>query len=192
MTTVSEQFSVPGKGASARSTVTWFAAALIGSAVIGLAGGLIWGEVAPRAMLQEISAGTAELMNAETRAFIGADAWFAGIAAIAGLLTGVLGYRLGIARRTGGARPLIAAALILGGVAGAFVMLWLGQQIGLSAYNHNLATSADGTIFPSSLTLGATSVLAFWPLMTAIVILIAEWGTRPTPEPTAPGPYPSA
>ena len=58
---------------SAWSAAAWFAAALAGSAALGLLGGLIWGEVAPRALLQEISAGTAELMNAETRAFIGAE-----------------------------------------------------------------------------------------------------------------------
>jgi hypothetical protein len=186
MATGPEEFSLAGKDASARSTIVWFAAALIGSAALGLLGGLIWGEVAPRAMLQEISTGTAELMNAETRAFIGADAWFAGIAAVAGLITGVIGFRFGVSRRRGsGARALVASGLILGGLAGAFVMLWLGQQIGLSGYNHNLASSADGTVFPSSLTLGATSALAFWPMLTAIVILIAEWGTRPAAEPAA-------
>ena len=69
-------------------------------------------------------------------------------------------------------------------------MLWLGPQIGLSAYNHDLASSANGTVFSSSLTLGATSALAFWPMLTAIVILIAEWGTRPTPSPPPPAPTP--
>jgi hypothetical protein len=169
-----------GDRPSARSAVAWFAAAVVGSAVLGLLGGLIWGEAAPRAPLQEISAGTAELMNAETRAFIGADAWFCGIAVVAGLLTGIIGYRFCIARRSGGTRAVVAAGLILGGVAGAFVMLWLGQQIGLSAYNQHLASSADGTVFSSSITLGAKSALAFWPMFTAIVILVGEWGTRPS------------
>ena len=59
----------------------------------GLLGGWIWGEAAPRATLQEISTGTAQLMNAETRAFIGADVWFCAIAVVAGLLTGILGFR---------------------------------------------------------------------------------------------------
>jgi hypothetical protein len=191
MTTVPEQFSVAGKDASMRSTVAWCAAAVGGSAALGLLGGLVWGEVAPRAMLQEISAGTAELMNAETRAFIGADAWFAGIAAAAGLLAGVIGFRFGVSRRAGGARAAVAGGLIGGGVAGALVMLWLGQQIGLSAYDHDLAASANGTVFASSLTLGATSVLTFWPMLTAIVILIAEWSTRPAQRPAPSGPYPT-
>jgi hypothetical protein len=160
------------------SAVAWFAATVAGSAALGLLGGWIWGEAAPRALLQEISTGTAELMNAETRAFIGADAWFCGIAAVAGLLTGIIGYRFCLSRRTGTTRAVIAAGLILGGLAGAFVMLWLGEQIGLSAYNQHLASSANGTVFPESLTLGASSALAFWPMFTAIVILIGEWSTR--------------
>jgi len=161
------------------SAAAWFAATVAGSALLGLLGGWIWGEVAPRAMLQEISTGTAELMNAETRAYIGADAWFCGIAVVAGLVTGIIGYRFCISRYYGGTRAVIAAGLILGGIAGAFVMLWLGEQIGLSAYNQHLASSADGTVFASSLTLGARSALAFWPMFTAIAVLVGEWGTRP-------------
>lgn len=167
-----------GTRSSAWPAVAWFAATAAGSAALGLLGGWIWGEVAPRAALQEISTGTAELMNAETRAFIGADAWFCGIAVVAGLLTGIIGYRFCLSRRTGTTRAVIAAGLILGGLAGAFVMLWLGQQIGLSAYNQHLASSANGTVFPESLALGARSALAFWPMFTAIVILIGEWSTR--------------
>jgi hypothetical protein len=169
------------KRTTARSTAVWIVTALVGSAVLGLLGGLIWGELAPRAALQEIGAGTAEVINAETRAFFGADVWFCGIAAVAGLLTGVLGYRFGVARHEGGARAAVTAALIAGAVAGELVMLWLGEQIGLSAYNHHLASSPNGTLFAASLALGSKSALAFWPLFTAIVLLIAEWSTRPAP-----------
>jgi hypothetical protein len=167
------------KRATARSTAAWIVAALVGSAVLGLLCGLIWGEFAPRAMLQEIGAGEAEVINAETRAFFGADVWFCVITVVAGLLTGVLGYRFAVAPREGGARAAVVAALIAGALAGEFVMLWLGEQIGLSAYNQHLASSANGTLFSASLALGSKSALAFWPLFTAVVLLIAEWGTRP-------------
>jgi hypothetical protein len=167
---------------TARSTAARIAAALAGSAVVGLLGGLIWGELAPRAMLQEIGAGTAQVINAETRAFFGADVWFCAIAVLAGLLTGALGYRFAVAPRGGAARPAVAAALILGALAGALVMLWLGEQVGLSGYNHHLASSPKGTLFSASLALGSKSALALWPLFTAIVVLVAEWGTRPAPR----------
>ena len=178
MTTEPQGSQVTAARPSARATAVWSVAALAGSAVLGLVGGLIWGEAAPRATLQEIGSGTAELVSAETRAFIGADVWFCGIAIVAGLLTGVLGYRFGVAPRTGGTRAAVAASLISGAVAGSFVMMWLGEQIGLSAYNQNLASSPNGTLFPASLVLGAKSALAFWPMFTAIVLLVAEWGTR--------------
>ncbi|MGH3164702.1 MAG: hypothetical protein ACRDN0_02270 [Trebonia sp.] len=151
---------------------------LAGSAVLGLLAGLIWGAAAPRAQLQKVSAGAAEYVNAETRAFIGADAWFCGIAVLAGLLTGVLGYRFLVARRAGGDRAAAVLGLVLGAVAGAFVMQWLGDQIGLSTFNHELATGANGTLFHASLALGAKSALAFWPLLTSAVLFVAEWGSR--------------
>jgi hypothetical protein len=169
------------KRTTARSAAVCIAAALVGSAVLGLLGGLIWGELAPRAMLQEIGVGTAEVINAETRAFFGADVWFCGIAVVVGLLTGVLGYRFAVVRHEGGARAAVVAALIAGAVAGEFVMLWLGEQIGLSAYNQHLASSPNGTLFAASLALGSKSALAFWPLFTAVVLLVAEWSTRPEP-----------
>ncbi|HVT69139.1 MAG TPA: hypothetical protein VHF26_15415 [Trebonia sp.] len=173
----------------ALSAAVWFAASLAGSAVLGLLGGLIWGEVAPRALLQKIGAGAAEVVNPETRAYFGADAWFVAIAAVAGLLTGVLGFRLAVARRDGVARAVAAAGLIAGAVAGAFVMMWLGGQIGLSGYSRHLASSRDGALFYESLSLGAKSALALWPLFTAAVLLVAEWGTRPGSDP-GPGPDP--
>jgi hypothetical protein len=172
----------PRRRPTARSSVVWFVGLLAGSAVLGLLGGLIWGEVAPRALLQEISAGTAEIVNTETRAFFGADVWFRGIAVVAGLLTGVLGYRLAVAPRDGAARASVALALLLGAVAGGFTMMWAGGQIGLSSFNQDLQSSPAGTLFYASLSLGAKSALALWPLLTALVLLIAEWGTRPAPE----------
>lgn len=179
---VPDSHGLRGTRATARSTAAWVAAVLAGSGTVGLVGGLIWGEFAPRAMLQEIGSGTAEVINAETRAFFGADVWFCAIAVIAGLLTGVLGYRFAVARRDGPARAAVAGALIVGALAGALVMLWLGEQIGLSAYHQHLASSPDGTVFSASLALGSKSALALWPLFTAIVLLVAEWGARPAPE----------
>lgn len=161
-------------GGGRRGAAAGLALALVGSAILGLPAGLIWGEVAPRALLREISVGTAEVIHPETSAFIGADGWFCLIAAVAGLLTGLAGYRFGIARRGQGAGAAVTAGLVLGAVAAGFVMLWLGEQIGRSGYTRDLASSPHGTMFNASLALGAKSALAFWPLLTAIVIVLGE------------------
>ena len=97
---------------------------------------------------------------------------------VAGLLTGLVGYRFAGARRDDAAGPASAAGLILGAVAGAFVMLWIGEQIGVSGYDQHLAASPKGTLFLAPLALGAKTALVFWPMATAIVILVTEWGSR--------------
>jgi hypothetical protein len=163
-------------------------AALAGSAVLGIVAGLIWALVAPRAVLQEVAAGEANFVNVESSAFIVADAWFCLITVVGGLITGVLGYRFGV-RRAGW---VAAAGLIAGAVAAALLTLWIGDNIGLGTYNHLLATSHKGVFFHASLALGAKSALAFWPLLTCVVIMTAETGARrsaaPPPDPAeAPG-----
>ena len=67
---------------------------------------------------------------------------------------------------------------MLGAVVAALLAWWVGDNIGLGTYNHLLASSPAGTVFHSSLALGAKSALVFWPLCTALVILLAETGAR--------------
>jgi hypothetical protein len=145
--------------------------------------GLIWAAVAPTALLQEIAHGEAELVNAESTAFIVADAWFALITAVGGLITGVVGYRVLVLR----AGAAATAGLVLGAVAAALLAMWVGDNIGLGTYNHLLASSSTGTFFHASLGLGAKSTLAFWPLCTSGVILLAEAGARRSGQPPARG-----
>jgi hypothetical protein len=146
--------------------------------VLGVVAGLIWAALAPRALLQEVGSGEAQVVNAETSAFILADAWFCLITAVGGLITGIVGYRL-LVRRAGWTA---AAGLVLGAVAAALLALWTGEHIGLGTYNHLLASSQDGTFFRASLALGAKSALAFWPGLTCLVILLAEYGGRRSTE----------
>ncbi len=162
--------------APARAAVAGLLVAVAVSVLLGLLGGLIWHVAAPRPVLQQISAGTAEVVNPETRAFIGADGWFCAISAVSGLLTGIIGYRIGIARRGLAIRTAVTIGLILGAVAGSYTMLWLGQEIGFDVYQHQLAGAGTGATYTASLTLGAKSALAFWPLLTSVVIVLAEIG----------------
>ena len=171
------------EGGLTKERLAAFAVALAGSALLGIGAGLIWAAVAPRAVLQEVARGQAEFVNVETSAFIVADAWFCLIVVVGGLITGILGYRF-LVRRTGWTA---AAGLVLGAVAAALLALWVGENIGLGTYNHLLATSQNGTLFHESLALGAKSALAFWPLLTSAVILLAESGARRSAADTGPG-----
>jgi hypothetical protein len=69
-------------------------------------------------------------------------------------------------------------------------MLWLGQRIGLGTYQHQLAKAVVGARFNASLALGAKSALVFWPLLTSIVIVVAEVGRNrdQAPEPAGLAP----
>src|ERR1039457_2717419 len=104
-----------------------------------------------------------------------------------GLAAGTLASRF-LIRRAGWSA---AAGLVLGAVAAAVLALWIGENIGLGTYNHLLATSQNGAFFHASLGLGAKSALAFWPMLTSAVILMAESGARRSAgpdRPDAPGP----
>jgi hypothetical protein len=170
------------EGGLTKERLAAFAVALAGSALLGIVAGLIWAAVAPRAVLQEVARGEAGLVNAESSAYIVADAWFCLIVVVGGLITGILGYRF-LVRRTGWTA---AAGLILGAVAAALLALWIGENIGLGTYNHLLATSPNGAFFHQSLALGAKSALAFWPLLTSAVILLAESGAGRPAAATGP------
>jgi hypothetical protein len=169
------------EGGPTKGRLAAFAVALAGSAVLGLVAGLIWAAVAPRALLQEVARGEAQVVNTESHAYISADAWFCVIVAVGGLITGVLGYRF-LIRRAGWPA---AAGLVLGALAASLITLWVGENMGLGTYNHQLATSAVGAFFNSSLALGAKSGLVFWPLITSLAILLAETGGRGSGKPLA-------
>lgn len=162
---------------STKRALTVFVIGLAASVVLGAIAGWIWGAVAPRAVLAEVQPGEASLVSAESTAFIAADAWFCGITLVCGLITGVLGTRLLV---KGDGWPA-AAGLVLGAVAGTFLAMWVGDQIGLPTYNHLLATASPGTLFNESIALGAKSALAFWPLVTSAVIALTTGARRPQP-----------
>src|ERR1700676_1042441 len=157
------------EGGPTKQRLAAFLAALAGSALLGVVAGLIWSAVAPRAVLKEIARGEAQLVNPESSAFIVADVWFCAIAVAGGLITGILGYRF-LVRRAGW---IAAGGLLLGAVAAAFLALWIGENVGQGTYNRLRATSQTGTFFHDALGLGAKSALAFWPMRTSAVILMA-------------------
>src|ERR1700760_3305749 len=101
--------SPPGPRRVTGRIITTFLATLAGTAILGIPAGYLWALIAPRALARVVSRGAASVVNAETTAFIAADAWFVLIATVGGLLTGILGYLYVVRRRDGAYGP--AAAL---------------------------------------------------------------------------------
>jgi hypothetical protein len=153
-----------GAGPSPGAALLALAAVVIGSALLGLAGGFAWAHVAPRVVYVVVSGG-ANAVNPETSAFIVADGWFCLIGAIGGAFCGLLGYRLAVMRY--GAVPM--AGLLGGGLGAAYIVLWIGQRAGRSAFESRLAASRPGTLLRAPLMLGAHGALAFWPLAAGLV-----------------------
>jgi hypothetical protein len=155
-------------------TITVFLATLAGTAILGIPAGYIWALIAPRALARIVSHGAANVVNAETTAFIAADAWFVLIATIGGLLTGILGYLYVVRRHDGAHGAPAALGLILGGLGATAIMWWIGDNYGHASFRHALLTKPAGTYLHGSLSLGSKSALIFWPLFAALAIALPE------------------
>lgn len=136
-----------------------------GTSLLGVAAGYLWAGVAPRALLVMVGPGAADAVHSETGAFIAADAWFCVIAAAGGVISGAAGYVLAV-RRHG---PLAMGGVLAGALAAAFIARAIGERSGLASFRHLLGTLPSGAHLHDSLTLGASSALAFWPMAAGLV-----------------------
>jgi hypothetical protein len=172
------------RGAAARGALVASAAVAGGTAVLGVAGGFAWAALAPRALLIMTGPRAAAVADAETSAFIVADAMFCLVCLAGGVISGLAGYLLAV-RRWG---PLPMAGVLLGALAAAFVARWVGQQDGLATFHHLLATLPAGARLRGTLTLGADPALALWPLAAGLVAgsLTALATREPDDDPATP------
>ena len=143
---------------------------LIGSALIGLAGGLAWTSFAPRAVYVVVGRGSANVVNPETSAFIAADGWYCLIGVAGGLVIGLAGYLLGV-RRYG---PAPMAAVLAGGVLAGLAARWVGENHGLRQFNTQLLTARQGTLLHAPLALAGDTSAALWPTRASLPAL-AFW-----------------
>jgi hypothetical protein len=141
---------------------------IVGSAVLGLIGGLVWAAVAPRVVYQvyTLNPPTAYAINPETSAFIAADGTYTFIGLGGGAVIGVLAYVFGVRRY--GPVPMVAA--VIGATAAAFLADWTGNHAsGASGFDAVLASSKPGVLLRAPITLGSHGAIAFWPMAAAAV-----------------------
>lgn len=143
---------------------------LLGSALLGLAGGLAWTTFAPRAVYVVVGRGSANVVNPETSAFIAADAWYCLIGVAGGLVIGLAGYLLGV-RRHG---PAPMAAILTGGVVAGIAARWVGEHRGLSQFNRQLLSTPHGTSLHAPLALAGDTSAAVWPTVASFPA-VAFW-----------------
>jgi hypothetical protein len=164
------------------------AVVLAGGGVVGLAGGLAWARLAPRPVFQVFGQGVAYVVNAETTAFIAADAWFCLIGVIGGLVLGGAGYLLAV-RRHG---PAGMAAVLVASLGAGLGARWVGQGAGLAQFNSALAAGHTGALVHAPLVLGGDTTAILWPAVVswpfgacvAAGALVLLYSRRPAPPVT--------
>jgi hypothetical protein len=175
------------------------AAVLLGTALLGVAAGLVWAAAAPRALAVVIGRDSADIVNPETNAFIAADGWFTLLTAIGGIISGLLGYLFAVRRH--GAPAM--AAVVVGGLGAALIAMWIGQQWGTAGFNHALQAGQPGALLHVPLALGGIGALAFWSLLAGLTAggieaasqlrerkaaraRVSPYGPSPVPRPEGP------
>jgi len=148
-----------GRPGSAAGSLVAALVILIVSGALGLAGGLAWAALAPRALYVVVAKGSAAVVNPETTAFIAADAWFCLIGAAGGMIIGLGGYLLAV-RRYG---PAPMAAILAGGFGAGVAARWIGQRQGLAKFDRQLLATHQGTLLHAPLALAGDTSAAIWP-----------------------------
>ncbi|MGW6332303.1 DUF2567 domain-containing protein [Nocardia rhamnosiphila] len=134
-------------------------------AVSVLVGGL-WGLLAPTERVLVVEPGRGAALVGESLHRFDATALFVGAGAVTGFLSAVAAWRW---RRMRG--PLQCAGLLLGSVAGAWVMAWFGNMV-VTWDNSRPEEPPVGQIVALPVELGTQLALVVQPLLAGLVILL--------------------
>ncbi|MEO3871627.1 hypothetical protein ABGB18_22660 [Nonomuraea sp. B12E4] len=136
-----------------------FAVTVLTLAALGVAAGLLWSGLTPRAPYEVTTQGTV-LADPSTQALIAADGWFAVITGGLGLLCGGVAWFVG-------RRFMLAVLLGLcaGGLLAAMLTLWAGSTFTIGAVVVEAAAVPGVKVVPGALRLTASGVLVSWPLL---------------------------
>jgi len=127
--------------------------------------GLTWGALAPRAVAV-LAAGRYLPADPSTDAHIAGDGYFLAAVLLAGAITGLMAW--GFGRRHGAA---VVSALAVGGLGAAFVVMRVGEAVGVQALRQ--AVQGGATRVDVTLDLGAVVALAGWPVAALLAFLVA-------------------
>lgn len=145
-----------------RAALVLLSAAVLMSLLVGV----LWGLLAPTERVLVVEPGRGAALVGESLHRFDATALFAGAGAVTGFLSAVAGWRW---RRMRG--PIQGAGLLLGSVAGAWLMAWIGDLV-VTWDNPRPDDPPVGRIVALPVEVGSQLALVVQPLMAALVILI--------------------
>jgi hypothetical protein len=139
--------------------------------VLAVVAAVVWWQVTPLAEYTR-TADNAQMDEQELGRQVAADGWYVVIAAVGGLLSGVM--LLSLRRRD----PVATVVLVvLGSLLCGWVMLRLGLWLGPADPKSVLPHAAVGSKVPLQLEPKATGVVYAWPIMALVGAIGVIWGT---------------
>lgn len=154
-------------------------AAVIGGwfTVLGVLGAVVWWQVTTLPQVTR-SGGTVSIAPGELVKQVDVDGWFAVVALVGGVLSGVL--LLAWRRRD----PLLTVVLVvLGAGLAALVMMGLGRLLGPGDEVAALRSLPEGATVSQQLRLHAPGVALLWPIAAAFGAVVYLWVlAKPAPE----------
>jgi hypothetical protein len=162
---------VASRSALAAGAVDALAVA-IWCALAGLVGALVWRQVTTLPTLTRV-AGAATFPPGEQLKQVAIDGWFFVVAAVGGLLSGVL--LLHWRRRD----PLLMVVLVaLGGGVASWVMIHVGLALGPDDEIAALGAMAEGAQAPMQLELHAPGMAWMWSVFAVLGAIVQVWILR--------------
>ncbi|RNM15975.1 hypothetical protein EFL26_07405 [Nocardioides pocheonensis] len=145
--------------------LVWFVA-------LGVLAAVVWWQVTPLADYTR-TATNAEMGEEQLGQQVAADGWYLTLGAVGGLLSGVA--LLSMRWRD----PLLmVAAVTVGSLLGAWVMLRVGLWLGPADPKSVLPHAAVGARVPMQLKPGASGVVYVWPITALLGAIGVIWGTE--------------
>ena len=144
-------------------TALWIVSAVL---VVSLVGGGVWGLLAPTEKLLVVEPGSGAPLTGESNHRFDALAIFACVGLVAALLSATAAWR-----RRAGRGPIMLAGLLLGSLAGAWLMAWFGERVAgwIHPRPHNPPVR---TIVDLAPTVEGWTVLLLQPLLAGLVVLV--------------------
>ncbi|MBB5917885.1 hypothetical protein BJY24_006797 [Nocardia transvalensis] len=139
--------------------------------VVSALGGVVWGLLAPPEQVVVVDAGRGVALTGESAHRFDAVAIFVCIALVTGLLTAAAAWRVRWVRG-----PLLQGGLLVGSLAGAWSMAWIGDQVAGALHPHasnppvHTIVELAAVVSPSQFTGWAQLVVQ--PLMASLVVLV--------------------